>query len=83
MATENIESFTDQKLLKRKKFVLAIIGVCIGIFLVSLVLLIIQLSSGEIGSLSGLVPGLICPVFTLPMYSGLKKINAELKKRQG
>ena len=33
-------------------------------------------------SIAGVIPGLLLPVFTFPMYKGLKKINEELKKRK-
>ena len=82
MAAENLELFTDQKLVRRKRFIIIIIGVCFGLFFLSLALLVVLLYSGRTDTISSLVTGLICPMFAIIMLPGLKKINAELKRRQ-
>jgi hypothetical protein len=82
MATENFESFTAKKLIRRKNFIIIISGVCFGLFLISLGLLVFLVYSGKTETISTLAPGLICPMFAIILFPGLKKINAELKRRQ-
>ena len=82
MAAENLESFTDKKLIRRRNFVVIIIGICFGLFLFSLGFLVFLVYSGKTETISNLIPGLICPFFAIIMLPGLKKINAELKRRQ-
>ena len=81
MSETKIESLTDRQLLRRKKFALIFIGFGFGVFLFCIVLLIVFVSK-EQKNLAALVPGLVLPAFIAPMYTGVKRINAEIKKRQ-
>jgi hypothetical protein len=82
MENEKLKSLSDQQLIRRKRFVLFITGLSIGLFVLCLILLIFKLVSGETSKIGGLVPGLILPFIVLPMYMGVKKINLELKSRK-
>ena len=82
MSNEKIDSMPEAKLIKRKKFIVFIIGICIGLFLVFLVLLFMLISKDDSRDFVILVPGLILPIIILPLYVSLRRFNAELKKRQ-
>ena len=79
MAKENIADLPTEKLIKRKKFVFFIIGICVGIFIISLALSVIQFFKGE--PMTSFIPGITVGIIWIPMYGGLKKINEELKRR--
>ena len=82
MATEKIEDVSTEVLLKRKKFIIFLAGIFIGIGLIMIVFIIYDLFqdkemsrstiSGAIVSLTG---------FWLPLFM-LGKVNRELKRRR-
>jgi hypothetical protein len=81
MATERIEDVSTEKLLKRKKFIVFLIGLFIGIIIVWLGLIawdLIKKGSVELRTLSGMVAPLA--IIWLPFFM-LSRVNAELKRR--
>jgi len=82
MAKEKLEELSTQVLMKRKKFMSFIIGVIMGLILVTLFLLVKKIINDEIINFSfyGTSFGLF--FFILFFYSGIKKINLELIKRE-
>lgn len=75
MSKDNIEELSIEALTKRKKFVMFILGVLIG---VSIIGIITAIWTGKYNTLLP-VAGLIA--VTIPVINGLKKINIELIKR--
>jgi hypothetical protein len=78
MSKERLEDLSIEELKKRKKFVLFIIGVCIGISLFSMGFTAFR---GRLESISSFVPGLVLLICSGVMYMGGKKIDNELSKR--
>ncbi len=81
MAKEKLEDIGIDILMKRKKFAFFLIGVMIGIFLVTLVSLGVSIADEKEINVTVYVPGLILIFFILIMYNGVKKINSELQRR--
>ena len=82
MAKENIEDVPTEVLLKRKRFILVIAGIFIGVSLVMIGLILYDLiTEGDIktSTFSGLVPALAC--FWIPLFM-LSRVNNELKRRK-
>jgi membrane protein CcdC involved in cytochrome C biogenesis len=83
MAKEKLEDFTTEQLKKRRKFASFIVGILIGLFIVSMTIAVLEsLDIGEWGNSSTLVPGLACLVVAIPMVVSFKKISKELEKRK-
>ena len=83
MAKEKLENLSIEQLSKKKRFASIIVGLLVGIFLLSMIILVLKsMDTGEWGNSSTLVPGLACLVIALPMIIGIKNINLELKKRK-
>ena len=78
MAKEKLEDLSTEELKKRKKFVLLLIGVCIGIALFSLGLMFFK---GSLVMISSFVPGLVLIMIAGFMFMGGKRIDKELAKR--
>ena len=83
MAKSELSALETEVLIKRKKFAFFILGVLIGLEIVLIALVLYYILSGTWaeGSLSvaAVIPSLIA--VGLPMYLGIKKINAELARR--
>ena len=83
MANEKLEDFTTEQLRKRRKFASFLVGILVGLFIVSMTIAVLQsLNFGEWGDSSTLVPGLACLVVAIPMVVSFKKISKELEKRK-
>ena len=78
MANERLEDLSIEELKKRKKFVFFIMGVCIGVSLISLGLMAFK---GRLESISSFVPGLALIMCAGFMFMGGKKIEKELARR--
>jgi hypothetical protein len=81
MAKEKLEDLSIEELKKRKKFAFLIVGVCIGISLVSLGLGLLSFFKGRLEGISSFVPGLVLIMIAVIMSLGVKKIDAELARR--
>jgi tellurite resistance protein TehA-like permease len=82
MAKEKIEDVSTEKLLKRKKFFFITTGICIGIILVFIALIVYDLiNDGKVEKTSfyGLIP--IVGIIWLPVFA-IRAINAELERRE-
>jgi len=75
MAKEKLEDFTTEQLRKRRKFASFMVGILIGLFIVSITIAVLEsLDIGEWGNSSTLVPGLACLVVALPMVVSVRKL---------
>ena len=75
-----MSELSTERLIKRKKFAMFIIGICIGVAMVSLGIAFYQILQGE--KSSAIVPGIAGMVVAMiPMAAGVKKINKELERR--
>ena len=75
MAKESLEELTTDQLTKRKKFGALILGILVGLIIVNVVVGVLAWTPAlGVTSLALLAVG-------LPMFLGIKKINAELAKR--
>mgnify|MGYP001292084674 CR=1 FL=1 len=82
MATEKIKDVSTEKLKKRKKFVLVLLGLFIGVAIVWIGLILWDLIAGnkiETSTYSGLVAPLA--MIWLPIFM-LNKVNKELDRRK-
>ncbi len=82
MAKENIENLSSEKLKKRRLFASILAGICFGVFIVEIVVMIILLVKGKQENILTLLPGFVLLFFAIYMYIGVKKINKELKGRE-
>ena len=82
MATEKLEDFSTEKLERRKRLMVGLIGVFIGVILIWITLIVIDLVQGR-GLLLQNISGLLAPVgmIWIPVFM-LKKVNAELDRRK-
>lgn len=81
MAKDNIEDFSTEKLIKRKRFVSVLLGSFIGIILVWIGLILWELigeGKVELRTFYGIVPPLAFIWFPILM---LKNVNKELERR--
>ena len=82
MAQEKLEELSVEALMKRKKFAALLIGVMIGVILATLVLLGISMAINKKINVGVFVPDFVLFFIILFMYTGIKKINIELKRRE-
>ena len=83
MAKEKLEGLSTEKLIKRKKFLLFLTGVLIGVAAVSIALIVIFITRGQGNKIYSLGPGAItCFFFAIFFYTGIKKIDKEFAKRE-
>lgn len=82
MAQEKIEEFSLERLLKRKRLVLAVIVILIIAFVLDGAMVIYDLIAGKGFSVYLFIPAMVCLGFALLMYAGLRSINRELAKRK-
>jgi uncharacterized membrane protein YcjF (UPF0283 family) len=82
MAKENIEEFSLEGLLKRKKLLVAVLVILTIAFVLDCAMLIVNLLAGKGFCVYLFVPAMACGVFALLMYAGLNSINKELAKRK-
>ncbi len=81
MEKEKIEEFSLERLIKRKKLVLAVLVLLILAFILNGALVIYDLIAGNAFSVHLFVSAIVCFGFAFLMYSGLRNINKELTKR--
>ena len=81
MAKENIEDSSLERLLKRKRLVLAVLVILAIAFVLDCAMLIVNLIAGKGFCIYLFVPAMACGVFALLMVAGLKNINKELDRR--
>lgn len=81
MAQQNIEEFSLERLLKRKRLIVAVLVILAIAFVLDCALLIVNLIAGKGFCVYLFVPAMACGVFALLMYAGLNNINRELAKR--
>ena len=82
MAKEKLEDLTGDQLRKKKKIASILIWILIGVGALSLIAGVWQYLNEEVENTSNVAPGFICLFLALVMYSGIKKINRELKSRE-
>ena len=82
MAKEKLEDLTGDQLRKKKKTASILIWILIGVGALSLIAGVWQYVNEELENMSNVVPGFVCLFLALVMYSGIKKINRELKSRE-
>lgn len=82
MAKEKLEDLTGDQLRKKKKIASILIWILIGVGALSLIAGVWQYVNEELENMSNVVPGFVCLFLALVMYSGIKKINRELKSRE-
>jgi cytochrome c biogenesis protein CcdA len=82
MAQEKLEDLSIEMLKKKKKNASFLMGVMIGIIILTLVMLGISIATDKSINVAVYIPGLILVFFTLILYTGIKKIDAELKNRE-
>ncbi len=82
MAREKLEDISLDKLRKRKKISVVLLGVLIGVAIFSIIIMLRdfigekQLNYSLLGSASP------CLFFALYFYLGIKKINGEISRRK-
>jgi len=82
MVKEKLVDLSTKELRIRKKFALILVGVFIGVFALSVTMMVDKfLDIGKWENISILVPGFVCIMMAIPMYMGIKKIDEELKNR--
>lgn len=81
MAQENIEDFSLEQLLKRKRLIIAVLVILTVAFVLDVAVFIYDLIAGKGFCITLFVPAIVCLGFVLLMYAGLKNINKELDRR--
>jgi hypothetical protein len=81
MAKEKLEDLSIEQLKKKKKSVSIFMGICIGIVILNIVVLVFSLVKGSLENIATLVPGFVLVFFIIVMFAGVKKIDEELAKR--
>jgi len=81
MAKKNLEDLSSEQLKKRKRFAYFIMGICAGVSIISIVIILIQMVKGRLESISSLVPGIVLIMIVGIMFMGTKKIDEELARR--
>ena len=75
MTKRNLEELSTETLGKRKRFASLLLGILIGLVLVNVVVGVVTRNLSLAATAAALL------AVGLPMFVGMKKINAELKKR--
>jgi len=81
MAKENIEEFSTIRLNKRKKLVSVIFVLLIVATVLDGAMFIYELITGNGFETNLFIAAIVCLGLAILMYSGLKKINEELARR--
>ena len=81
MPKEKLEDFSIEKLNRREKLIVIVLTLVTIAAILDVTTLVYLIIIKDLSDISFLIPGLICIFFVLYFYVGLKKINAELKKR--
>ena len=81
MAPEKIEDFSIERLNKRKKVLSVLLVILIAAVVLDSAAIIYDFVKGNGFDLSLFVPAIVCLGFSVLFYTGLKKINAELARR--
>jgi formate/nitrite transporter FocA (FNT family) len=81
MAKEKLEDLSSEQLKKRKKFAYFIMGICAGVSIFSIVMMLVQIVKGKFESISSFIPGIVLIMFVGIMFMGAKKIDEELARR--
>jgi hypothetical protein len=81
MAKEKLEDLSVEQLIKKKKFTFLMVGIMIGILAITLILKVYLIVLGKDDFLS-LAPALLLIFFVIFFYTGIKRIDVELKKRE-
>jgi hypothetical protein len=78
---EKLEELSTERLKKRKKLVVITLTIVTSAVVLSAASLVYLIITGDLDNITFLIPGMICLFFIPLNYVGLKKISAELNKR--
>ena len=82
MANENLDKFTTNQLVKRKKLGFSLLVILITVGTIDIAIAIYFLFIGKVINTFLLTPALGCFVIALPIYMGFKKTKEEIARRE-